>query len=118
MSLGGWFDTMPAKDRLNRLVARADADRAAGTAGKPARRSARSLARTLRTHWWPRFLVAGVLLVAVGTALLSGAAEAWVVGAGAAIVFVVISKWLSMSAADYGREPPMPPGAPPPGGGA
>jgi hypothetical protein len=35
------------------------------------------------------FLAAGVLLIVIGTTLLSGAAEAWVAGAGAAIVFVI-----------------------------
>jgi hypothetical protein len=64
-----------------------------------------------------RFLVAGALLIVVGITLLSGAAQAWVAGAGAAIVFVLIFKWLSMSSGEYGREPPMPPGAGSAGGG-
>jgi hypothetical protein len=57
--------------------------------GKPARPRAARLVRTLRTRWWPRFLLSGVLLVVVGVTLLSGAAKAWVVGAGAAIIFVI-----------------------------
>jgi hypothetical protein len=85
-----------------------------GDRRKPARRNAGGVARTLRTRWWPRFFVAGVLLIVV--ALLSGAAEAWTAGAGAAIVFVIVFRWLSMSPGDYRREGPMPPGAPPPGG--
>jgi hypothetical protein len=80
-------------------------------AGKPAHPRAARLARTLRTRWWPRFLLAGVLLVVAGVTLLSGAAEAWVAGVVAAIIFVIGLRSLSMSPADYRREPPMPPGA-------
>lgn len=83
----------------------------AAPAGKPAHPRAARLARTLRTRWWPRFLLAGVLLVVVGVTLFSGAAQAWVVGAGAAIIFVIGLRSLSMSPADYRRQPPMPPGA-------
>ena len=80
-------------------------------AGKPAHPRAARLAWTLRTHWWPRFLLAGVLLVVAGVTLLSGAAQAWVVGAGAAVIFVIGLRSLSTSPADSRREPPMPPGA-------
>jgi hypothetical protein len=52
-----------------------------------------------------------VLLVVIGTTLLSGAAGAWVAGAGGAIIFLIMFGLLSMSPADYRREPPMPPGA-------
>jgi hypothetical protein len=83
----------------------------AAAAGKPARRRTGRVARTLRTRWWPRFLLAGTLTVVVG-ATLSGAAEAWVVLAGALVLLFVGFSLLSMSAADYKREPPMPPGAP------
>jgi len=79
--------------------------------GKPARPRAARLVRTLRTRWWPRFLLAGVLLVVAGVTLLSGAAQAWVVGAGAAIIVVIGLRSLSMTPAEYRREPPMPPGA-------
>jgi hypothetical protein len=48
----------------------------------------------------------------VGATLLSGVAEVWVVGAGAAIILVIAARLLSMSPADYGREGPRPPGAP------
>ena len=47
------------------------------------------LPRTLRTRWWPRFLAAGGLLIGVGFTLLSGAAQEWVAGVGAAIIFVM-----------------------------
>jgi hypothetical protein len=76
------------------------------SSGKPARRSAAGLTRTLRTGWWPRFLVAGVLLVVVGAMLLSGAAEAVVAGLGALIIYVTGVWSLSMSPGDYRREPP------------
>jgi hypothetical protein len=79
--------------------------------GRPAHPKAARLARTLRTRWWPRFLLAGVLLVVAGVTLLSGAAAAWVVGAGAAVIFVIGLRSLSTSPADSRREPPMPPGA-------
>jgi hypothetical protein len=59
-----------------------------------------------------------VLLVVIGTTLLSGAAEAWVAGSGAAIIFVMAFWLLSTSPADSRREPPSPPGALPPEGGA
>ena len=83
----------------------------AAPGGKPAHPGAARLARTLRTRWWPRFLLAGVLLVVAGVTLLSGAAAAWVAGAGAAIIFVIGLRSLSTSPADSRREPPMPPGA-------
>ena len=119
MSAGGWFDNSDAEYRLARLQAEADADRAAATvARKPARGRVGRLLRTLRRSWWPRFFVAGVLLIVGGMTLLSGAAEAWVAGVGGVTVFVTISKLLSMSPADYRREGPVAPGAPPPGPGS
>jgi hypothetical protein len=45
-------------------------------AGRPANRKVARLERTLRTRWWPRFLLAGVLLIVVGATLLSGMAQA------------------------------------------
>ena len=84
----------------------------AAPAGKLARRRGARMARTLRTRWWPRFLLAGALVVVVGATLVSGAAAPWVIFAGAAIIFISLSWPLSMSSADYRREPPMPPGAP------
>jgi hypothetical protein len=53
----------------------------------------------------------GVLLVVLAATLVGGVAATWVMGAGAAIIFIVAFRLLSMSPADYGREPPMPPGA-------
>jgi hypothetical protein len=76
------------------------------SSGKPARRSAAGLTRTLRTGWWPRFLLAGVLLVVAGAMLLSGAAETVVAGLGALIIYVIGVRSLSMSPGDYRREPP------------
>src|SRR5436190_23476579 len=57
-------------------------------AGKPARRRTARLARALRTRWWPRFLLTGVLVVVIGATLVSGAAAPWVIFAGAAIIFM------------------------------
>ena len=76
------------------------------SSGKPARRRAARLTRTLRTGWWPRFLLAGLLLVVVGATLLSGAAAAEAVGLGALIIYVIGVGSLSMSPGDYKREPP------------
>ena len=51
-----------------------------GTPAAPAARETRgsSIVRTLRTAWWPRFAVAGVVLTVIGVTLLSGAAQALV----------------------------------------
>ena len=76
------------------------------SSGKPARRRAARLTRTLRTGWWPRFLLAGVLLVVVGTMLLSGAAKTVAAGFGALIIYVIGVWSLSMSPGDYRRERP------------
>jgi hypothetical protein len=86
--------------------------RPAVPASKPARRRAARLARTLRTRWWPRFLLVGVLTVVVGATVVGGAAGIWVVGAGAAIIFVIACWLLSLTPDEYRREPPVPPGAP------
>jgi|RhiMethySRZTD1v2_1073278.scaffolds.fasta_scaffold77884_2 hypothetical protein len=83
----------------------------AAPASKPARRRPGRLTRTLRTRWWPRFLLAGALLVVVGATVLSGVVQAWVVGSGALIIFVTSFWLLSLSPEDYRREPPLPPGA-------
>jgi len=87
-------------------------------AGRPARRRGARLARTLRTRWWPRFLLAGVLVVVVGATLVSGAAAGWVMFAGAAIIFVIAFWALSTTPSDSRREAPTPPGAPGPGPGS
>jgi len=81
------------------------------SAGKPARRRAAPLARTLRTRWWPRFLLAGVLLVIISATLLTGAAAAWVGISGAAVITVAVFRAASMTPDDHRREPPVPPGS-------
>jgi hypothetical protein len=77
------------------------------SSGKPARRTATGLTRTLRTGWWPRFLLAGVLLVVAGATLLSGAAETVVAGLGALVIYVTGVWSLSLSPGDYRRERPV-----------
>ena len=79
-------------------------------AGKPARRRGARLARTLRTSWWPRVFLVGVLLLLVAGTLLSGGAAAWVGISGAVIIFVTAARALSITPGDYRREPPIPPG--------
>ena len=85
-----------------------------GTPAAPAAQPTRgsSIARTLRTAWWPRFLVAGAVLMAVGGALLSGWAQALVALGGAMVfVFALVVGWQGKSwDQDRMREPPMPPG--------
>jgi len=85
-------------------------------AGKPAGRRAARLTRALRTRWWPRFLLVGVLLVVIGATLVGGVAATWVMGARAAIIFIAAFWLLSMSPADYRREAPCPPSGPGTGG--
>lgn len=68
------------------------------------------MARTLRTRWWPRFLLLGVVLVIVAATAVSGAAAAWLGLSGAAIITVAVFRAASMTPADYRREPPIPPG--------
>jgi hypothetical protein len=77
------------------------------SSGQPARRSAARLTRTLRTGWWPRFLLAGVLLVVVGATFLSGAAQAVAAGLGALVIYVTAVWSLSLSPGDYRRERPV-----------
>jgi hypothetical protein len=72
----------------------------------------RSIMRTLRTAWWPRFLLAGAVLVVVGVTLLSGTAQA-LVTLGGAVVFVFAATLGVLGKSwdqDRRREPPMPPG--------
>jgi hypothetical protein len=99
-----------ARDGLSHAPAQS-----AATAGKPSRRAGR-VAVTLRTRWWPRFLVAGVLLVVIGGTVLSGIAQALVAGAGAAVIVTLMAKSGS-SSNDEKYEQPSPPGAPPPQAG-
>jgi hypothetical protein len=85
-----------------------------GTPTAPAAQATRasSIMRTLRTAWWPRFLIAGVVLIIVGVTLLSGTAQALVTIGGAAIfVFAATGGLYGKSwDRDRRREPPMPPG--------
>ena len=74
------------------------------------------MARTLRTRWWPRFLLVGVLLVIIGATLITGAAAPWVAGSGAVIIFVTASWELSTTPKDSKHEAPLPPRAPGTGG--
>ena len=78
---------------------------------KPARRRAAPLARTLRARWWPRFLLAGVLLVIISVTLVTGSAAAWFGISGAAVITVAVFRAASMTPDDYRREPPVPPGS-------
>jgi hypothetical protein len=64
----------------------------------------------MRTRWWPRFLLTGVLLAVAGAALLSGVAQTVVAGLGALVIFVIFIR--ALSAHDYSHEPPIPPGTP------
>lgn len=72
-----------------------------------------SVARTLRTRWSPRFLLAGVVLAVVGVVVLSGAVQALVVLLGALIFFFAAYQGLAGKAwsRDRMREPPVPPGS-------
>jgi hypothetical protein len=83
----------------------------AAPAGKPAERRPGRLVRVLRRRWWPRFLLAGVLVVVVGATLVSGAAAPWTMLAGGVVIAAALWDALSNSPADYKRERPMPPGA-------
>jgi hypothetical protein len=90
------------------------------TAAVPAARETRgsSIGRTLRTAWWPRFLVAGVVLVVVGVTLLSGTAQA-LASFGGAVIFVLAAAVGLLGKSwdrDRRREPPVPPGIPGPHG--
>lgn len=81
----------------------------------PAARATRgsSIARTLRTAWWPRFLVAGLVLVVIGTTLLSGAAQALATFGGAVIIIFAAAVGVQGKSweRDRRRQPPVPPGS-------
>ena len=84
----------------------------AAPAGKPARRRTARLARTLRTRWWPRFLLTGVLFIILSATLLSGTAAAYVGLSGAAIFTVAVFRAASVKPDENPPEAPVPPGAP------
>ena|ERR1039458_1568722 len=54
-----------------------------------------AIAHALRTRWWPRFLLAGLVLAVVGVTLLSGVAQAAVAFLGV-LVFLEIFKRLAI----------------------
>ena len=83
-------------------------------AARPTRGS--SIARTLRTAWWPRFVVAGVVLVVLGVTLLTGGAQALAALGGAVIFILAAAVGLQGKSweRDSRREPPVPPGMPGP----
>jgi hypothetical protein len=86
-----------------------------GTPAAPAAQPTRgsSIARTLRTAWWPRVLVAGLVLVIVGVTLLTGTAQALVTLGGAVVfVFAAAQGWQGKFwDQDRRRQPPVPPGS-------
>jgi hypothetical protein len=86
-----------------------------GTPAAPAAQPTRgsSITRTLRTAWWPRFLIAGLVLVIVGVTLLTGTAQALAAFGGAVVfVFAALQGWQGKSwEQDRRREPPVPPGS-------
>jgi len=86
-----------------------------GTPAAPAVQPARgsSIARTLRTAWWPRVLAAGLVLMIVGVTLLTDPAQALVTLGGAVVfVFAAVQGWQGKFwEQDRRREPPVPPGS-------
>jgi hypothetical protein len=60
-----------------------------------------SLARTLRTHWWPRFALAGVVLAVIGITMLSGGAQGGAVLGGVAVFAFAVLQGLGA----HHREP-------------
>ena len=80
-------------------------------AAQPARGS--SITRTLRTAWWPRFAVAGLVFTVVGVTLLSGTAQGLVTLGGAVIFLFAAAAGLVGKSWDQDRrrEPPVPPGS-------
>ena len=61
-----------------------------GAAAVPEARTSHGagLARALRTRWWPRVALAGVILAVIGVTLLSGAAQALVTLLGMTVVLL------------------------------
>jgi hypothetical protein len=67
------------------------------------------MVRAVRIRWWPRFLVAGVVLAVAGVALFSGVAQFALVVLGALVAMFSAVRGLERD--DYYRhEPPVPPG--------
>jgi hypothetical protein len=61
-------------------------------ASKPPTARSAGPARTLRTRWWPRFLLIGALLTVVGVTLLSGVAQAVTALLGVLIFLIALLK--------------------------
>jgi hypothetical protein len=80
----------PRRERAMRLrhSERATSGASAVPASKPAPSRSARLAATLRTRWWPRFLLVGALLAVVGVTLLSGMAQDVTVPLGVLIFLV------------------------------
>jgi hypothetical protein len=93
------------------------------------------LPRTLRTHWWPRFALAGAVLAVVGVTMLSGGAQGGAVLIGIGIFAFAVLQGLGVhhrdpvdgqlgrdqmilagsSCVGSRREPPVPAGGGGPG---
>ena len=70
------------------------------------------MARTLRTRWWPRFLLVGVLLVIVAATTVGGMAAAWLGLSGVAVIVAALVRAGTMKPEERQPEAPVPPGAP------
>jgi hypothetical protein len=69
------------------------------------------MVRAVGTRWWPRFLLASVVVAVAGVALFSGVAQFTLAVLGVAVVGFAAVRGLDRD--DYYRhEPPVPPGAP------
>jgi uncharacterized membrane protein YhaH (DUF805 family) len=66
----------------------------------------------MRRRWWLALVFVGVLLALVGLTVLSGMSQFLVLCVG--VLFVVVALYRRAGGTDYGREPPVPPGAPGP----
>jgi hypothetical protein len=55
----------------------------------------------LRTHWWPRFALAGLVLAVIGVTLLGGAAQALVALLGVTVVLFAVTHGLGV----HDRDP-------------
>ena len=108
-----------------------------GAAAVPAAKTSHGarLAYILRTRWWPRFALAGVVLAVIAVTLLSGAAQALVALLGMTVVLFALAHglglhdrdpvraqegrhWMTMGrSSEIGsrRDPPVPPGETGPG---
>ena len=69
------------------------------------------MVRAVRTRWWPRFLLAGVVVAVAGVALFSDVAQFTL-----AVLGVTVGGFSAVRGLDrddyYRHEPPVPPGGP------